>query len=672
MEILNLVNRVVRAIRFSRASKLSVLGLIVVLGLILLANLAVRWRYSVEEDRMVGVYGVPCPYRILFDEIDWGRPCPLLSDSPVLPFCLGALICDVLVGLLTLLGFWALLFRAARRLAIRRCFGRRVMAGAGGVLVLAGVCGFVFEEGAYREQRAILAEIRHNDEDSFVWIEYPGPHVVWSLVRSVASRWYPPEQVRDFLDAAIGTVVRIQGNSRVAQFVPKLAGVRSIAIDDYNLGDAACEAIPRLDSRRLERVSLTLNDWRDVTNILDLPRLRFLTICGDPGAEFLRQMHRIKSLEVLDMGGSMSLSEGFIRFREFPKLRVVSFFEDGVTVKTLRDINGMKCLEDLDVTTGEIGDEEIRELRNLPSLKTLCLGECQVGDEGLKSIARLRQLRCLNLSRAVSERPITDAGLKFVASLPKLEKLYLEGTRVTDKGMATLSAIPNLRTLDIGKSRAPPAGLASLVACQTLSTLVLDSTSLDSSAGSALSRIKGLESLDLSRTNFGDAGVAAIRSLGALQTLKLGWTPVSDECISYLLELNALREVWLDGTGVTPAGAARMKALPNLRMLFLYDCPGIPPDALFKLQTLMPKVDIMHPIIHTGPAPAPRVNRGPVCGRRGRAKGSEVVSIDTRRVSDSLSEQTKVSGTNGTVGTLVSARSAQSGLWGRKGDKSNY
>jgi hypothetical protein len=70
--------------------------------------------------------------------------------------------------------------------------------------------------------------------------------------------------------------------------------------------------------------------------------------------------------------------------------------------------------------------------------------------------------------------------------------------------------------------------------------------------------------------------------------------------------MKALREVWLDGTSVTPAGVVRMKDVPSLRMLFLYNCPRITADALLKLQQLMPKVDIMHPVICTGPAPVPK------------------------------------------------------------------
>jgi hypothetical protein len=44
---------------------------------------------------------------------------------------------------------------------------------------------------------------------------------------------------------------------------------------------------------------------------------------------------------------------------------------------------------------------------------------------------------------------VTDAGLKTLAGLPKLQWLYLAGTKVTDRGAADLKkALPKLKIID--------------------------------------------------------------------------------------------------------------------------------------------------------------------------------------------------------------------------------
>jgi hypothetical protein len=70
------------------------------------------------------------------------------------------------------------------------------------------------------------------------------------------------------------------------------------------------------------------------------------------------------------------------------------------------------------------------------------LNDTRVSDAGLKALAALKKLEALYLDGA----PVTDAGLKELAALRGLRELSLRGTEVTDAGFRRLmEALPGGR-----------------------------------------------------------------------------------------------------------------------------------------------------------------------------------------------------------------------------------
>jgi Leucine-rich repeat (LRR) protein len=57
---------------------------------------------------------------------------------------------------------------------------------------------------------------------------------------------------------------------------------------------------------------------------------------------------------------------------------------------------------------------------------------------------------------------ITDAGLKHLAGLPKLEILNLQGTQVSDDGLKALESMKQLKVLDVSKTKISEAGAGQL------------------------------------------------------------------------------------------------------------------------------------------------------------------------------------------------------------------
>jgi hypothetical protein len=86
----------------------------------------------------------------------------------------------------------------------------------------------------------------------------------------------------------------------------------------------------------------------------------------------------------------------------------------------------------------KLTDAGLKEVSKLQKLEKLSLPK-QITDEGLKEVAQLQKLTYLHLT----DTKISDAGLKELAKLKKLKFLSLVNTQVTDAGVAELrKALP--------------------------------------------------------------------------------------------------------------------------------------------------------------------------------------------------------------------------------------
>ena len=104
---------------------------------------------------------------------------------------------------------------------------------------------------------------------------------------------------------------------------------------------------------------------------------------------------------------------------------------------TEADLENVTALELYDT---RITDADLKDLAKLQKLDRLWLFGTQITDVGLKDVAKLQKLTHLDLRRT----KITDEGLKEVAKWQQLERLSLEITQVTEAGVGKLqTALPN-------------------------------------------------------------------------------------------------------------------------------------------------------------------------------------------------------------------------------------
>lgn len=142
----------------------------------------------------------------------------------------------------------------------------------------------------------------------------------------------------------------------------------------------------------------------------------------------LKKYPLVGAFQALD--GTRCTEAGFKALAELPHLRRLVLNKSGVTDKELEVIVGCKALRVLIIPASGVTDAGLNHLSRVPRLDTL----------------------------DVSENPrVTDAGMKQVATLERLEHLYLGKTSLTDKGLFELKPLEGLRTLHVAGTKVTAA-----------------------------------------------------------------------------------------------------------------------------------------------------------------------------------------------------------------------
>lgn len=220
--------------------------------------------------------------------------------------------------------------------------------------------------------------------------------------------------------------------------------------------------------KQLERLNLRGTDVTDtsLSYVGELTNLRSLdlsfTQVTDNGLDHLGNLTR---LEELAIGGNKVTGAGLQVLRLLPNLRSLNVNgtqkrNSGMWVTSITDfdlgmIGSLKSLEVLDLGGSKTTDLGIEKLAGLGKLRDLNLSRTAAGPAGLAGIAKL-PIERLNLWRAkrtndeamapltamrtlrsldLSETAVSDRGLAALGGMP-LEQLYLRGTAVTAEGVA--------------------------------------------------------------------------------------------------------------------------------------------------------------------------------------------------------------------------------------------
>jgi beta-lactamase regulating signal transducer with metallopeptidase domain/5-hydroxyisourate hydrolase-like protein (transthyretin family) len=215
-------------------------------------------------------------------------------------------------------------------------------------------------------------------------------------------------------------------------------------------------------------------------------------------------------------------------------------------------------------------DEALRVVGDFPRLQKLFLQKGQATDDGLRSLAGLKDLETLMITDA---EKVSDAGVKHLAGLTKLNFLHIDHGRIGDESLKVLGQMPGLTNLTLQQNDFTDAGLEHLAKSKQLRSLWLgmNRTTLTDAGLQHLAGLTGLEQLDLQGASIGDRGVAALKDLRELRKLYLGGkgATITDASVEVLLTLTKLEQLTLRKSGLTKDGVKRLMALPNLKALSL-------------------------------------------------------------------------------------------------------
>jgi hypothetical protein len=139
----------------------------------------------------------------------------------------------------------------------------------------------------------------------------------------------------------------------------------------------------------------------------------------------------------------------------------------------LRDLIGGEYFDSvysLYLRESNVTGDDLRQLRGLRGLEQLRLGRTQVADSGIEYIGEVKSLRDLWLTQT----RITDASLEHLRGLPHLRQLTLDGTAVTDEGMPFLADLRSLESVSLIGTGVTEAGVHRLVEAGKSVCCVLD------------------------------------------------------------------------------------------------------------------------------------------------------------------------------------------------------
>ncbi len=182
-------------------------------------------------------------------------------------------------------------------------------------------------------------------------------------------------------------------------------------------------------------------------------------------------------------------------------------------------------------------------------------------DSQLELYGRLRNLKELNLPSCPA---ITDAGMRHLRGLDKLERLYIEDSRITDEGLQNLGGLSKLNSIALVHTAVTGTGFKYLCGRVNPQVLTLASMPLTS------------------------PGLAEVGRLTTIGSLNLAGSPVDDAGLAQLKNMKQLIFLCLRGTNITAESLPTLQALPHLRFLELDPIKGISWKAMGRIKNALP------------------------------------------------------------------------------------
>src|SRR5262249_41567001 len=209
------------------------------------------------------------------------------------------------------------------------------------------------------------------------------------------------------------------------------------AAADFSAAAAASDAAI---AKSLEKIyaSVTLDAENNITTV-DFSD-------ADYSDKDLAQLRELSKLDSLVIPGSAFTDRSIPHVCGLEKLTQLTLENTSLTSAGLRQLRDLPALKSLNVRRNSaLTDGALEGLQDrFPRLERLDLLFNYFTDAALDHVVGLADLKVLDLRGCVK---ITDAGVRKLAALAKLERLKLSSPEITDAAMETIRRFPRLKGL---------------------------------------------------------------------------------------------------------------------------------------------------------------------------------------------------------------------------------
>jgi hypothetical protein len=185
----------------------------------------------------------------------------------------------------------------------------------------------------------------------------------------------------------------------------------------------------------------------------------------------------------------------------------------------------------------------------------------RVTDSTLDLLAALPEIR----EPGLRDTRVTDAGIRRIGGLTKLERLFLDGVAITDQGLSSPISCKELEAVSLCDTRIEGRNLAALKPLCRLRCLAVEG-SLATVDG--LGSLNGLTSLWLLKTELTEGRFYPLRRLRGLEELHLGDETVTHDSLAAIQRLPKLRVLFAGAVGgAETVREVLLQANPNVRIV---------------------------------------------------------------------------------------------------------
>jgi internalin A len=173
---------------------------------------------------------------------------------------------------------------------------------------------------------------------------------------------------------------------------------------------------------------------------------------------------------------------------------------------------------------------------------------------------------------------VTDADLRLISKLDRLEFLDLNSTSITDAGLFELRHCRHLKSLSLPETRVTDDGLRHLPSMPYAAGVSLGNTAVGDEGLYHLRGQRGLVSLELCETHVTSQGVRHLRDCDSMDYLGMRDTAVDDAALEALMLMRRLGTLEVTGTKISGRGLQTLREnLPETEIAgHLVDLGGTP------------------------------------------------------------------------------------------------